>query len=678
MPKSVLGGLRRLLREPTAADWLVATSFVAAAELEVLIRHPAWAWEIRLDVAGGVFLIGLAWWRRRPLLPILLLTGSTIGIVGAGSRLMLSVPQIALPLATYSLGAYATNRALALGAALPLAMAIAIDMLLPHPPVAIWDGLTYIGVFMTAVPILGGRLVRGRSRLVSRLQQQREQLVAEREARAVQALAYERQRISLELSGIFQQTAASLSDQIARAHGLSGSAGVEAVRRVETTAREALQQLRMALERGGPLGSGGADIGLTLEMDKGDESQQARVSDLLSRIGELPQPATAAAASDPAARSPFMSLAEVAAWPWPIVLGLAIGAACMIQVALRSEGREPLWLSLIGAAAVGLPISWSRHRPLAAASGSLAAAGAMSLLLTPLPIASVEALLLSVYLPFRLGLIGNRGRAIFGVALAAVGFPTAFGLGALVVAPFLAGSWLVGWLVGERTRLARELDETNRRLSDERDLHAKQVVSQERARFGRELHDVIGHMLTVIVLQAGAARRNWLNDPERAARSLAVITEVCERGLRPSLAGLNALNATEASSADLHLRDIDSLVRLAHSAGLRVDLEVEPAAITAAAESEFAAYRIVQESLTNIMKHAPGSQAHIRIYAAEHALEIVVENGRAPGDNTSFGAIGGRGLVGMADRVAAIGGRLRWGEEPDGGFAVRATLPLHD
>src|ERR1700704_177283 len=183
------------------ADWLLAGAFTVSAELGVLMRQPHPAGEWRLKAIAALALLGLAGRRRQPLVPVALITGSGVASVIAGATTPMAVPQIALLLATYSLGAYAGNIQLGLGALMPTAMAAAIDLLLPKPPVPILSGIAWYAIFVTGAPVFIGRLVRSRSRLVQRLEQQRAALVAERDAGTSRAVIAERQLMSRQLRG---------------------------------------------------------------------------------------------------------------------------------------------------------------------------------------------------------------------------------------------------------------------------------------------------------------------------------------------------------------------------------------------------------------------------------------------------------------------------------------------
>jgi len=209
--------------------------------------------------------------------------------------------------------------------------------------------------------------------------------------------------------------------------------------------------------------------------------------------------------------------------------------------------------------------------------------------------------------------------------------------------------------------------------------HRRRAVAEERARIARELHDVVSHGLSVVVLQTLAARAA-LNDGEPASavdRHLDAVEETARESLgdmRRMLGLLQADDATDAPSTPAPgLRSLPQLVDRA-SAGLRMgSVDVDPA-VELPSGIELAVYRIVQEGLTNAAKHAPGSSVAITVRVAEgHVIASVVNTAGGSGP-TVPGA--GRGLVGMRERVALYGGVLTAGPTEDGGYALTATLPV--
>ena len=646
---------RRFLIEPSRVDWLLAGSFMLAAELEVLIRRSQFAWQMELSAIAAVALLGLAWRRRKPLVPLIVLTGSEVASVAAGARTPMVVPAVALLVATYSLGAYAGNLGLGVGALLPTAMAASIDILLPRPPVPVLSGLVWYLIFVTGAPVLMGRLVRSRSRLIGRLVRQRTALLAERDTRARQAVTAERQRISQQLRDVVIHSVDSLIADVAVAEAHPGAVGVAAVLRIESVARKALGEMRPLLGQ--------------LHRHEAEKAQ-------------TPARASAATAHFEAECGPTPALASrlhtsLLRTPWPVIL------AGVVLVGFEAE-TQGLGLShtrsfLIDASLVGIaaPIAWSRTRPLAAAAISLIALCATSRLLIPIPISGAF-VVLAFYLPFSVATFSHRRMALIGLAAYALGVVGAFGLHAPQALVVGTGAWVAGRLLTDRTRLARELEAINRNLADERDLRAYELVLEERLRVARELHDVIGHTLTVVVLQAGAARRNWVADRARAARALASLASVAREGLTELMASLDALDEPALTPARLVFRDVEALIEQARSAGVSVAFLPETLPSIVNPQLQLTTYRIVQEALTNVMKHAPRSRAQVRIRSVAGSLEVEVTNSGPMRDGHSDGGRVGQGLPGMAHRVAANGGELRWGPVSTGGFTVRASLPIQE
>jgi signal transduction histidine kinase len=227
---------------------------------------------------------------------------------------------------------------------------------------------------------------------------------------------------------------------------------------------------------------------------------------------------------------------------------------------------------------------------------------------------------------------------------------------------------LVHRLVGERERRAQIAER-------ERDVARREAVLEERARIARELHDVIAHHVSMIVLQAGAERRVL----EQAGAQDEVLDTI-ERTGRSALAETRRLLGMLRASDDQpltpqpRLRDVPLLIGQVREAGLPVELEVEGDARDLPDGIELSAYRIVQEALTNALKHAGDAHARVCIRYRPQSIDIeVTDNGPGEADP---GRSGGHGLVGMRERVALYGGRFSAAGLPEGGFVVRVSLPV--
>jgi signal transduction histidine kinase len=238
--------------------------------------------------------------------------------------------------------------------------------------------------------------------------------------------------------------------------------------------------------------------------------------------------------------------------------------------------------------------------------------------------------------------------------------------------------FLTGNAVRNRQMRADVLEERALRLEHERELSMQLARADERRAIARELHDVVAHSVSVMVIQAGAARTLLGRDPERSAEALRAVESNGREALgelRRMLGLLTGGDTEPALAPQPGLEQLDRLIERVGQAGLAVDLHVEGTPRPLSPGLDLAAYRIIQEALTNALKHASGAKIQIRVaYSPEDELRLeVVDSGGAPLDGAN-GA--GRGLLGMRERVAMYGGDLEAGPRPEGGFAVRARLPL--
>jgi signal transduction histidine kinase len=219
----------------------------------------------------------------------------------------------------------------------------------------------------------------------------------------------------------------------------------------------------------------------------------------------------------------------------------------------------------------------------------------------------------------------------------------------------------------------------NRRLRIrlDRERAASDAVAEERARIARELHDVVAHAIGVMVVQAGAARTVIDRDPAAAKTAMAEVETTGRTGLaemRRLIGVLTADGAAGGLAPQPGLAQLDELVRTVRSAGLAVEVLREGEARPLPAGVDVNAYRVIQEALTNALKHAGTAHASVRLGYRDDALDIeVADDGRGP---LSTGDGSGHGLVGMRERVGVFGGTLETGARPGGGFVVHATLPV--
>ena len=258
------------------------------------------------------------------------------------------------------------------------------------------------------------------------------------------------------------------------------------------------------------------------------------------------------------------------------------------------------------------------------------------------------------------------------ISLGSVGF-TAF---------FVGGPWAAGLAIRLRRERESALGLENERLHRQQEERAARAVAEERSRIARELHDVVSHAISVTVLQARGARRTLDTDPASARAALDAIEQTNTAALGDMRRLLAVLRDTESHGRppDDHapqpsLLHLDALVEQVRASGLPVEVEIVGAHVAVPPGVDLSAYRIVQEALTNVLKHAESAPTLIRLEYAEEALVVSVHDrgGRAPAVAVD-GDGGGHGLIGIRERVAVVGGEVEAGPRDDG-FEVRARLP---
>jgi signal transduction histidine kinase len=357
--------------------------------------------------------------------------------------------------------------------------------------------------------------------------------------------------------------------------------------------------------------------------------------------------------------------------------GIAIAVAGLIAVAAWAPAGTtiagPPWLVVLLPLLIGAALLLRRRTPLLMWTAIWAGITLQALITChPPPSLYFFALFAGAY---SLGAhASSLRRAAAGLAITAPAMALISRLGGvslgLSVIPLLA-FWLVGVLVRAR-RQAASLTARNAALQRQ----AEQAAAAERTRIARELHDIVAHHLSVIVLQAAGARASG----KAAEAALEKIEHSGRQALAETRRLLGVLRETSEETGLAPQPGVGELEVLADSvraAGLPVNLVIsgEPAALPAAVD--VSVYRIVQEALTNVLKHAGPARADVTIGCAGEAVTIeITDNGtREPRDGTQAG---GHGLAGMRERVTIFGGELRAGPRPGGGFAVRARLPLAD
>jgi signal transduction histidine kinase len=356
---------------------------------------------------------------------------------------------------------------------------------------------------------------------------------------------------------------------------------------------------------------------------------------------------------------------------WVLAVLLTVGA--QLQIWLGSDGAgHQLWAAL-AALAIMAPVAVRRRYPAVVGTGVPVLSAVDHALWDPkfvgYPIATFCALYaLSVWTPPR--------RFACGTVLAAAAFLgtiLAPGGSVQVAIPFTVVTVVVMLLI---RRVIGDRDRRAWMAERERDVAAREAVAEERARIARELHDVIAHNVSMMVLQAGAERRvlDGANGPTRDV--LRTIEQIGRSALTEMrrLLGMLRSDAGEPLTPQPGLGDLPTLIAQVREAGLPAELRIDGQPRDLPAGIELSAFRIIQEALTNALKHAGDARAQVSVRYRTDTLELeIVDEG--PGTaNSTTGA--GHGLVGMRERVTLCGGRLETGHRPDGGFAVRVLLPV--
>jgi signal transduction histidine kinase len=287
---------------------------------------------------------------------------------------------------------------------------------------------------------------------------------------------------------------------------------------------------------------------------------------------------------------------------------------------------------------------------------------------------------------FAVTLAWGPGKAWVPAAVStAVLLATAF-YGSTTLFPALFASWaagavlLGGSILGRRAERAA-LEERARHLAETREEEARRRVAEERVRIARDLHDSVAHTLASISVQAGVGAHVLDDRPEDARDALLAIKHTSRDALAELRATLGMLRSDDTAAREpaAGLDRLPSLIESSRATGLPVDLVIEGEARTLPPAVDTAAFRIVQESLTNVIRHAGPANATVAVRHGDDRVEIEVTDdgcGAVDGDGTASIAGGGHGLEGMRERVALLGGELDAGPRPSGGYRVRARLPV--
>jgi signal transduction histidine kinase len=605
------------VRAPERLDLGVAIGLVLAAAVEATLRDRGAPGRLAFDVVGSLGLLSLAVRRIRPLVPLAVITAA--GVVGTSVTQWVwpdadadaGVWILALMLASYSVGAHGSHRGAVLGVLLPLVVVVDADL----PTRSGWErvnGIVFVTVFVGLLPTVAGRAMAARSERLRVLGEQRDRILSAQRARQESAVLAERLRV----------------------------AG-----RLQPTLIAGLRSLARAAESSG---------------DPGAVEEQAR--DLLGRTREEVVALAAPVPPQPPAEHPVVDhLATLrgTAQPWTVVVAGAVAAGLCLESVGALAPAASWWQSAVAGGALGTSLALLWWRPVLATALAWTTATVFSRVVTPLD-GSLSVVAVTFGTAFAGAALSRRRTALAGLVvclvgqLVGVGASDPVGVGLVVVV-----CWLAGRGLHELSRLVEQGRANNALLDQQEATRGERAVLEERLRLAREIHDAVGHSLTVVALQAGAARRIAGADPARAREVMRTVAEVAHEGMAAILA--------EGGPGDL-----TRLVERVGATGLVVeaDLAGESALLP---EQRAVAFRVVQEALTNVLRHAPGARASVSVRSRAHGVEVVVVNTAPLSPGSGSGS--GRGLAGLRERVTSVAGALSWGSRPDGGFEVRAVLP---
>lgn len=598
-------------------DVAVALGFVLAAVTEAVVRYHDTPSLLAFNVTGALWLSSLAVRRRRPLVPICVIAAAGLLGITLTALIWPDAPDgagvwiFAMMLASYSLGAHAARRIVVLGVLLPLVVAVASD--LTTSGWARINGILFVTVFVGLLPTAVGRVVRLRHVRLQQLNDQRERIVRAQRAQQESAVLAERLRTT---------------------------------ERLQPTLLEGLQALAATAESTG---------------DPGEIEASAR--SLLTRTRQevvaLTAPVEEAAVPETPAADHVGTL-RASAQPWTVLAAGAVVAGLSVESSNVLELSAPGWLVVPASLVVGAPLALAWWRPVTAVTLAWIAAAAYSRLVAPLD-GSLSGTAFAVATAFAVGALSRRRTAVFGLAVCWLGQLVGVGTDdPLGEAGLLLLFWLGGLAVNEASRLVEQTRANNELLDRQEAMSAAHAVVQERLRLAREIHDEIGHSLTVVALQAGAARRLRGTDPGRAREAMHTVAAVARSGVA-------SLELNDAHA------DLGSLVERVRATGLLVDTDLTGKVLLDPVQ-QVIAFRVVQEGLTNVLRHAPGSRVTVAVRRSDDEVEITVANSAPAGMGSGPGT--GRGLAGIQERVAAGAGQVTWRPRDDGGFEVCAHLPI--
>jgi signal transduction histidine kinase len=365
-----------------------------------------------------------------------------------------------------------------------------------------------------------------------------------------------------------------------------------------------------------------------------------------------------------------------------LVVGLGLSIAAAVIDAGKKDGPSgPMWFDVVAAVVTIVPLFLRLRYPFGAPTAVVVAIVATSFVDPKYINDDFVIFMVAAACAFLFGMQEQRNRAVGGLALmlgavAVVGHNQGDHVGDFSWPVIIFGiAWTVGYGLDWKFReaeLARERAERAERVREE---EARQAVAEERSRIARELHDIVGHSVSVMTVQAAGVRSLLRPHQEREREALQIVEQTGREALAEMRRLVGVLRRPEEGPAlapQPSLEHLDKLVEQAREAGLPVELKVEGTPVQLAAGLDLTAYRLVQEGLTNALKHANAQRADVRVRYDDGYVDVTVSD---DGTGDGGGESGGHGLVGMRERITVYGGELEAGPLPEGGYELHARLP---
>lgn len=367
--------------------------------------------------------------------------------------------------------------------------------------------------------------------------------------------------------------------------------------------------------------------------------------------------------------------------PVPPAVDVGIAAAFVLltvaEAVFRADVTSPVVHVVVAGVAMAV-LAWRRSFPIGVAAWLVATNVAVN------PQGEFSTLLSLVLVCFTIGSEAEAPRSHAGLALVTVTFLAVSIRDGLVPSDvaaalvFFVGPWAVGVAVRQRNARTEEAVARADRLERERESQAAEAAAEERTRIARELHDIVSHSISVVTIQTQAVRRRLGPDHAKEAEDLAAVEATAREALaemRRLFGVLRADGETASLTPQPGLHELDRLVGQVRASGLDVAVETTGARYDLPPGIDLAAYRIVQEGLTNALRHSGARHARVLLGYEPSRLEIVVED---DGRGLTSAAPGGHGLVGVRERVALYDGTVEVGPGPSGGVRLAASLPVKE